>query len=117
MNGGGKGQVSSFALGLIAISGLALAAVAAGGCRAQQPGDPQAPIADQTDPAEAETVEPSQPLADGGPGSPQPPPEEVPPGPQPDPRPKPSPDPAPDPDRQPIPGPSPAPAPTPNPSS
>jgi outer membrane biosynthesis protein TonB len=113
MNGGG--QVSSLALGFLAISGLALAAVAAGGCRAQQPGDPEAPIADQTNPAKAETVEPTQPLADGGPGSPQtdPDPDEVPPGPQPDPRPKPSPDPAPDPDRAPVP----APAPTPSPSS
>ena len=101
--------VSSFLFALLVLTGLGMAALAAG-CQARQPVDPKNPDQNQTDPAHAERVEPTQPLGDSGkpdkdspksppPGEPGPDPQPLPdqPGPVPDPTPEPQPEPIPDP--------------------
>jgi outer membrane biosynthesis protein TonB len=97
----------SFLFALLVLTGLGMAALAAG-CQARQGVDPNNPDQNQTDPAHAEKVEPTQPLGDAG----QPDkdyPEAPPPG-------EPGPDPQPLPDQpSPVPDPTPEPAPEPNP--
>ena len=98
--------VSSFLFTLLVLTGLGMAVLAAG-CQARQPVEAENPDQNQTDPAHAERVEPTQPLETGKP-DPEESPKSPPPGePGPDPQPLPDqPNPVPDPAPQPIPGPS-----------
>jgi outer membrane biosynthesis protein TonB len=102
--------IPSFGFMLLALAGLAMAAVAAG-CRTGQSPDLDPKEHPEADPAHAERVEPSRPRGDAGPPSREPPVTTPPDEPTPDPRPAPRPEPLPDPN--PIPDPSPEPAPDP----
>jgi outer membrane biosynthesis protein TonB len=103
--------IPSVGFALLALAGLAMAALAVACRTGQSPETDRREQHPEADPARAERVEPSRPRGDAGPPSREPPVTTPPDEPTPDPRPAPRPEPLPDPN--PIPDPSPEPSPDP----